>query len=86
MFNATLRKLTKYETLLREEMLKVLLSETADEIEKTVAPDRTAFTVFRRMELVVKLRDHYKLSYPAIGILLLRDHSTIINLYKKSKK
>lgn len=36
--------------------------------------------------LIVLLRDKYKFSYPIIGKLLNRDHSTIISSYKYAKK
>lgn len=39
--------------------------------------------MFCRQMIVGLLRDHYNMSYSAIGLYMHRDHSTIINRYRR---
>lgn len=58
---------------------KTLLSE----IERLSKPSRRQELVLQRQILIKVLRDKYKFSFPQIGFLLQRDHSSVIYLYYK---
>ena len=55
----------------------------AREFERLKPYDRSKSIVLKRAYITKLLRDQYKLSFPQIAKLLDRDHTTIMNLYKK---
>ncbi len=44
--------------------------------------NRRKSIIYEKAEVVKKLRDEFSLSFPEIGLLLRRDHSTIISHYR----
>lgn len=73
--------------LKREKFLEILNRKENREIkilfERAITLNRTDYIVALRTDFVKILRDKYGFSYPLIGQLLKRDHSTIMHLYKK---
>lgn len=53
------------------------------EVEELTEPDRSAETIIRKKLLITVLRERYDMSFPQIGKLLERDHTSIMNLYYK---
>lgn len=45
---------------------------------------RSVELVEKRMTVIRILRDTFKFSFPKIGFLIRRDHSSVIHLYRKS--
>lgn len=64
-------------------MLRKLPPSLQAEIEKLSAPDRRVQAVLARTRVVRRLRDEFLLSFPDIGTLLDRDHSSVHFLYNK---
>ena len=77
----------------REKKVKdfgVLLSlikngEIEDQIRRLRIKSRMQSIFRQRALLTVKLRDHYKFSWPEIGRLFNQDHSSAIHAYRRGK-
>lgn len=65
-----------------EKVGDILKKNFKREIRRLSTPDRRQEIVAQRRAVVRELYDNYGYSFPAIGRLLNRDHSSIINLYK----
>jgi predicted transcriptional regulator len=76
-----------YRCALQEKIDRALARVKRDglmpEIRELKARDRRNQVVARRALMVKRLRDRYRLSFPQIGKLLGRDHSSVIHLYYK---
>lgn len=63
-----------------EKMTLPQLLETAEELRENC---RRQDVVIQRDLVIKRLRDEFKFSFPALGKLFKRDHTTIIHAYNK---
>lgn len=64
-------------------MSKIRKHPIYSDIKRLRVEGRTKYVVQDRIKLIKTLRDDFKLSYPHIGKLLNRNHTTIIHLYNQ---
>ena len=62
---------------------KLQLSDLMEVVSFYLRGDRNKMTVLKRTLIAKLLRNKFKMTYPKIGIILKRDHSTVIKMCKK---
>lgn len=67
------------------EVIKAVSLRRGVEIEDILSHKRTMGLVNARAEICIILRNFLKLSYPEIGEIMMRDHTSVIHLVKTSK-
>lgn len=73
----------KEEKLFTEKLNTSSFDSILEESSHYIKEDRTKMTVLKRTLIAKILRDKFNLTYPKIGIILKRDHSTVIKMCKK---
>lgn len=68
------------------EVVEYLAHQSGFTLAMVLKKDRRAKIVKVRQEAVATLKDDFGLSFPEIGRLLQRDHTSILNLYYKGKE